>query len=91
MVYLNICLGHKSQPQYVYYISLPKLYTHVVDLKIYCGDRNIMKHVCCFFLTVSLAISVRLDLFLLLGNFCDLAWRLLGMRINAFLVVIYIY
>ena len=52
---------------------------------------NIKKRVCMFFLTVYLAMSVRLDLFPSTGSFCDLAWGSLTVRISAFLVVIDIY
>ena len=43
------------------------------------------------FLTVYLAMSVRIDLFPSKGSFCDLTWGLLAMRISAFLVFIDIY
>ena len=41
-----------------------------------------MKRVCLFFLTVYLAMSVRVALFPPMGNFCDLTWRLLGSSVQ---------
>ena len=59
---------------------------HLPHLEV--DDDLIMKQVCWFFLTVYLAVSVRVDLFPSKASFCDLVWGPLAMKISAFLVVI---